>query len=527
MRLLLSGYLLAAVDANKPVVQATISVNPQLNLDSTKLSFALASPYRILLNCHSPTSIRYFPYYLVVWRRLKSKQQLSLSIVWLYSPSSDQRHIRGIPFPPFSYTMSGTTTPPRRRFAPIPVETTTKTNRKFAPVPVETSVRSSKKADAISTADFGAAERSQDPPGRRRFAIEPIETAVTSNRKAIPAPEPTPVPTPESRSPTGSTGNGNARPVRRFKPELIESCARSKKNGSNIPATLPTDKTDITPGTDHIYAGDKNIRAAMVSPGFTTPRISAESLTSRGSLRPKFRSIPQRKGSMKPHVNTRRSTRRDSFVPELESIESSESEEGGLEDDGRPDTPSLSGSIVSSEDSIMRSQIARTRESCDDRFSGYLLELAAKAAEKQLREEALAAFANNDMHQPVEHYYDREIDGHSEDGSIAIARLPHEILGMVDDSQTSDWSSKEHATHLETIARQMNDNTSYRNADEPKQGHFNDPFWTNSMTVKPEDVHKQAELKKMRDAACPPMLGDDLEFRLCEEPEVSGNYLMR
>jgi hypothetical protein len=38
------------------------------------------------------------------------------------------------------------------------------------------------------------------------------------------------------------------------------------------------------------------------------------------------------------------------------------------------------------------------RESVDEQTSGYLLELAAKAAEKQLREQEMAAFPNGDYH---------------------------------------------------------------------------------------------------------------------------------
>jgi hypothetical protein len=82
----------------------------------------------------------------------------------------------------------------------------------------------------------------------------------------------------------------------------------------------------------------------------------------------------------------------------------------------------------------MRLQLARTRESCDDRFSGYLLALAAKAAEKQLREQALAAFPNESMHEIVEHFYDREVEGASDEDSIEGIGLLVEDTG---DARTS------------------------------------------------------------------------------------------
>ncbi|KAF4585835.1 hypothetical protein GQ602_005140 [Ophiocordyceps camponoti-floridani] len=69
----------------------------------------------------------------------------------------------------------------------------------------------------------------------RRFAPVPIETIFQSVRR------------PESSSPT----NPDLR--RRFHPQLIETSRRAHRTGDDCPATRPTDKTDITPYTNHIY----------------------------------------------------------------------------------------------------------------------------------------------------------------------------------------------------------------------------------------------------------------------------------
>ena len=158
---------------------------------------------------------------------------------------------------------------------------------------------------------------------------------------------------------------------------------------------------------------------------------------------------------MRPHPNTRRSTRQNSFQPELEAIASDEEEpdlEDGYEDEG---TPSLSGSLGSSEDSMMRLQLARTRESCDDRFSGYLLALAAKAAEKQLREQALAAFPNESMHEIVEHFYDREIEGASDEESVEGVGLlvlnDPKLENIRRKSTEVGWAAKEMQQHQENV----------------------------------------------------------------------------
>ncbi|OAQ71015.1 hypothetical protein VFPPC_03382 [Pochonia chlamydosporia 170] len=95
-------------------------------------------------------------------------------------------------------------------------------------------------------------------PPKRRFAPVPIETTFQSNRKGTlpgaraggPNPELTPEPSPRSASPPIP----QPRQRRRFKPQLIETSRRTRRVGDPGPATRPTDKTDITPYTNHIYA---------------------------------------------------------------------------------------------------------------------------------------------------------------------------------------------------------------------------------------------------------------------------------
>jgi hypothetical protein len=193
------------------------------------------------------------------------------------------------------------------------------------------------------------------------------------------------------------------------------------------------------------------------------------------------------------------------------------------------DTPSLTASFGSSEDSMMRLQLAITRESCDDRFSGYLLELAAKAAEKQLQEQALAAFPNSDFHEAVEHFYDREIEGSSDDDSIVgVGLLPHEMLGDLGLSRRKStevgWAAREMQKHQEHLARLREEETHRLLAAEATKPTFNDPFWTNGMTVKAApfvEREKEVELDRMRSAASPPMLGGDLKFRMCPSPKAT------
>ncbi|KAH7319637.1 hypothetical protein B0I35DRAFT_429471 [Stachybotrys elegans] len=170
--------------------------------------------------------------------------------------------------------------------------------------------------------------RAEEP--RRRFAPIPIETTFASVRKGSqypnpmgPNPELTPEPSPRSPSPVPA----ELRERRRFAPQLIETSRRTRRVGDEGPATKPTDKTDITPYTKHIYAT-------------------------------RFKSRRKHNDSTDDHK--------------------------------RPSPPTR-------------------RETEDEDVKEYLLELAAKEAERQIQEAALAAFPNSHAREGgIAHFYFRE-----------------------------------------------------------------------------------------------------------------------
>ncbi|XWW97111.1 hypothetical protein V2A60_005092 [Cordyceps javanica] len=178
---------------------------------------------------------------------------------------------------------------------------------------------------------------------RRRFAPEPIETTYKSHRTAPlpplgvhvgPNPELTPEPSPRSLSPESTY----PRIRRRFAPQLIETSRRSRRVGDPGPATRPTDKTDITPYTNHIYT-----------------------------------------------AKAKSKKRHDGVIAEDETA------------------------------TLHRKQPTR-RETEEEEVKEYLLELAAKEAERQIQEDALAAFPNSHAREGgVAHFYFR--DGSSSEES--------------------------------------------------------------------------------------------------------------
>lgn len=481
-----------------------------------------------------------------------------------------------------------------RRFAPEPVETTTRSSKmandvsrsaggtpagndavertdfagrkRFLPTLVETTFKSSKlSGNALPTPETtpvsipaspspAPAEETPRPRPRPRFAPQLIETSKRSKK----AGDKTPATLPTDKVRIGSVGSNICGGFQLFKqfeqfsfvPQWSKVLEHSSSNTmlgrsnslndskTTFPVPIPCSphsdieanfllwQTDLTPGVPNIYTRSKR---RVVRPPANTPHQNSISLQST-IIAPR---APARQGSMRPHPNTRRSTRQNSFQPELDAIPSSGSDEDEQHSDGES-TPSLTGSFGSSDDSLMRLRLSRTRESCDDRFSGYLLALAAKAAEKQLREQALAAFPNESRHEIVEHFYDREIDPASDEesvegiGMLLDADIPTAIRRK---STEVGWMAKEMQAHQEKLNRMREEETNAKIAAEATKPTFQDPFWTNGMTSKsPFITHnyknenadpKDAELRCMRSAASPPMLGGDLKFRMCPSPKAT------
>ncbi|KAI1000493.1 hypothetical protein K3495_g7700 [Podosphaera aphanis] len=418
--------------------------------------------------------------------------------------------------------------PAARRFAPTPVETlswsSSSKTRRFPIQPVETSTRSNRKPTEKEKAEANDVEEKDfaRSPAPKRFLPIPVETSFHSNRQTKVLDTST---SPESTS---------KKPRRKFTPQLIEKSKRSRKAGDTRPATLPTDKTDLTPGVPNIYTNPKNPTSRPSTPGATSSAASGDiPITPRRSsyLNHLLPYLPRRHGSMRPHCNTRQA----SFTSSLEPISSSESNSEKSSPSHSPTrTPSLSGSILSLEDPPHH--IARTRESCDERFSGYLLALAAKAAEKQLREQALlAAFPNETKHEIVEHFYDREIEGASDNDSI-------EYVGIVDihgESQTklnhnrkvlmkrksseSGWAIQEMQMHQDKCARLRDQSNPEKKAEDAAKLPFSDLHWMDGAQYLPPGKRASSErqLQKMRNAASPPMLGADITFRNFPSPKAT------
>ncbi|KAI1099279.1 hypothetical protein F4804DRAFT_322300 [Jackrogersella minutella] len=494
---------------------------------------------------------------------------------------------------------------PRRRFAPQLVEesVTSSSKRQQIMTPPDSTVSSTRRptrdvsVQVDDTEMLDAPQPQPPPPSKpsRRFAPVPIETTFDSyrvsgnrNNPMGPTAELTPDPSPttprsplflgeEKQNERKQSEQAHDKPKRKFAPQLIETTRRSKKANQPGPATKPIDKTDITPGTNHIYA-PKPKRKAAPRPAVTgLPNPGGES---DGLL------TPRRQQSMKPHPNTRRGTRQ-SYTPDLDTILSSGSEKSGDENDDNEDAPALSigapalsSGIPEQDDddagdswSSRRPHLRERRESCDEEFSGYLLAVAAREAQRQREVEAvMAAFPNGVRPEGVEHFLVRD---NSDDDDPLDERLRHGTSQLLRRKESDPgWAVKEMRAHAEKLAEARPERMSI----DESLDHMDiapppaDPLWTTSAfrtsidehmedapspvistsspallarvdshprvpspsvaseaglraspfgipfafrNVEPEDP----QMRKMRMAASPPMLGGNLKFRISPSPK--------
>ena len=385
---------------------------------------------------------------------------------------------------------------PIRRFAVQPVETTSKSHR-------------------ASKSKTETTDVSEAP--RRRFAPQLEETSERSHRKGgkqVPAQE---LVLEEMEVEAQSTASDSG--TRRFAPQLVETAKRSRKRGDTTPAMQHTDKTDLSPG-DKVHL-PRHIRIAQSSserPAERSPRPrSSENAPESPESRFSFANL------------SKKTPRQASFrVPQLEPIASPEDS-----DSTESNVPSLSTTPSAISDmSEVQKQARRLRESCEEKFSGYLLNLAARAAERQLQEQALAAFPNERFHEPVNHFVYKRGSDLSDDEDTEVMNESFDVADAIQRRMSATgWDLIEMQKHKEKLEEQRKKQNLADAAAPKKEDSVNarDP-WKSPFDLKAiqqgqdekhlgGNIQDPGELTKMRSAASPPMLGQDLEFPKTQSPQ--------
>ncbi len=385
----------------------------------------------------------------------------------------------------------------RRKFAPEPIETSTRSSkdkeepneeapsrprRKFAPEPVEISTWSSKNKKT------DAADENQTPRPRRKFVPEPIETTKTTRR----------------RRDTGDSDDADAEPLpsgdslassrassgpRKWEPELLETAKGSYRR------VYPSKETALSrPPPSPSLSEEETVDE---SAGVGESRFSAAALVRKQS------------GQSRQH----------SFqVPDLPMIESTTEES---------ETPSLSDCTSSIETDPRKDD---NQSSEKDNYTEYVLRLASETVtEAELQEAAMAAYINERPHEPVDHFAFTQDD--DEDGPLPVPMFQGESGA---DARTFRRSSaaeldlalegmRKHHEQLERTKRDVNADTASasrfsaaavaaRHAREAK---------VPQKSKKPKPLDEDSELARMRAAASPPMLGDDLVFPFTISPKMT------
>lgn len=341
----------------------------------------------------------------------------------------------------------------------------------------------------------------------RKFLPQPIETSTKNSKTSVTSNQPDKprITSPHRTLPQPIDSSKTSSKTRKFAPQLMGTARRSRKRTDTLPAILPSDKTDEHEPHELLHT-PKHLRPSPVPP-VNSPTASTEQ-------------VPQLHESRFSSSNlANRATRRHSFrVPELARIASSESE-----DEPNSSSPPSAPAVHLGETEHYR-HATRIRESVDDRSSGYLLALAAKTAEKQLREQVLAAYPNEHDHEPVDHFaVDRDSDA-EEGGSKMEKSGRRQAVPHKRDSDVH-WDTTQSQAHRDKLRQDEKNPRGTVNVDWNKrkipQGPFVDAGKTAMFAKVAQGRDKGAdkqEWQEMRKAASPPMAGGDLQFPKCISP---------
>ncbi|KAL8977403.1 MAG: hypothetical protein Q9177_006645 [Variospora cf. flavescens] len=450
--------------------------------------------------------------------------------------------------------------PSAPRSLPQPGESTKRSQRRFAPdPPVETSASSNRPSQGQDQLVDDA------PTARPRILPRPLESTVRSSNtnKTQPrdtilissaTPDVTP-PLPHRKLPQPIESNESSSKPRKFAPQLVETTSRQRKRGDTLPAVLDTDKTEHSPD-DALYL-PRHLRIARPSPLPIPPVNSPIASTNRV---PQLHQSNFSYSSLSQRVNLDKPDRRHSFrVPELPSIPSQTEESDGSDDST---CPSLSTTPSAKSDEV---EYIKNKRNHDGTRAGYLLSLAAQAAEKQLREQAMAAYPNEHSHEPVDHFaVDREDDSDKEGKGLGSRSrsvtypVPGGSGGTAPSSRRdshAEWHVTEKWKHRKSLERQRKEGEGTDQADRPERKHSTkEPAKEHHHHHHQQQQHshhhehhhghhhknhahganmvgnhqKDDQMKPMHKAASPPMAGQNLSFPKCQSPRQTrldvGSY---
>ena len=417
------------------------------------------------------------------------------------------------------------------------------------PQPVEESQRSNRSSSAASAQECrsgGPSDTPTSPSKLRRALPQPVESSSKSSKKGVAKANRT---SDTSRDPIGvtssaartlpqpiealATSNAQISRPRQFAPQMIETSRRSRRNTRS--------DSDTTPLVSPIPADSLNesLHSAQHLSTSLQPTASDASPFVSTETHP-----PAPESRFSSAKLTERAGRRHSFrVPTLPVIpsttESNDSSASSADADSSPERRRRTEAV---------NRASQARESQDETTSTYLLSLAAHAAEKQLKEQVMAAYPNENLHEPVDHYAgdrDSEDDSGVEpgvrqlsmsaDGPVKPQSSRKSLSRQRRDSESEGDGGglaelRKHGDKLEQQERGAweaqskcaitfsNIGASDPNAEFRQRAAAAAAIQPPAAGPPAKNWHAPNELKSMAKAASPPMAGENLLFPRCQSP---------
>ncbi|PGH11822.1 hypothetical protein AJ80_06980 [Polytolypa hystricis UAMH7299] len=374
----------------------------------------------------------------------------------------------------------------------------------------ETGVSDSGEASTKRSRSVQAAEPTDASP-KRRFLPQPIDSTTRSSRSSK-----------SSEVDRNKPGADAAKTTRRIVPQLVETtterCGRrihengSGKQGNN----LDVENKAVKPEPNSQSKPKKFLPQLLE----TEKRSFRQSATPRNAIpipKPRVTSVDEQESrfsyaNLLRRQQSRQQGKPSSFrVPDLPVIPSNSSECSE-----KSPLPSLSTSPTLSDESSKPHQRGdQCRESCDEQYANYLLSLAARSAEDQLKEQALAAFPNEQVYQSVSHFaIDREdTDNDAERMELALRDMQMNIpLCRRESSVNLGWELEEMRRHKEESEMRARERMFNANAN---QSRFSAAAIATRQAAENKEIERwQNKLPKEQQKALtsPPMLGSDIVF---------------
>lgn len=401
--------------------------------------------------------------------------------------------------------------------------------RKPLPQPVEETKRSNRASPTNDLSLSPSSSASSKKPSR--LLPQPVETSITHSKK--------PSRDHASREDShNSVGNTSTKPSsqppmepqspsqtqkpRRFAPQMIETPRRRRKSTDPVPddqAHLPKHMRQARPSAVPIAPENSPVVSSDQVPQAPESKFSSSKLAEKQDRRHSFR------------------------VPDLPAIASqSGTESNNSSPPSRSTSPSAESDQTEQGSNKKKRKSRARRESQDAQWSGYLLSLAAKTAERQLRDQAMAAYPNEHAHEPVDHY---AIDRDSEEAEVEVGVGKLQMDGPADE-EVADRSPVRHRhrdsaagfdlaemrKHQEKLEQQRRDQWAVDPSDLGRRKS------TRRALQEAEDAQKGAEIvgapskdiigwqkdnemTPMQKAASPPMAGQNLKFPKFLSPQAT------